>query len=319
MKLSDYILLFLGIMAALLLPPFVGQHITQAATDRQTQYSQYLTNACMAATADSDISDGLAYNTEEERSRAVDNFYETLSLCLNVKNTTSQMEVPYYVPAVILIDNDGFYVSYNDYDGSQYHLVTTTLNVYEKSYGDLNVRFFLDGRYDIINTGTGSYEHYMNAETAYSAYPALSFLATPQEEARERAVVAVNAVQAQAQYYINYHNTYIHLYKASYTFTMPKIAGEDWANLMDSPGVLSFLQGIKMSYGKGHVNIYSLAGSRISKSEKYFLQEASDGTAYYHAAGCPYLSSEPARVFTTMEEAAAYGAWPCNRCILRSN
>ena len=317
MKLSDYTILFAALLFAFLLPGFIGQAITSQAASRQTEYSQYLTNACLSAAAQSDLSDGLAFNSERERSSAVFNFFETLTLNFNAKNTTLENSIPYYVPAVVLIDNDGFYISYNEYDGEAYSPVTTSLFPYQEEYGDCIVRFFLNGSLDIIDKSTGLTHHFSNCEEAYSIYPSLSFLESGELAKQEQLHVATQAVSTQAEYWINHHNTYNLMYKGAYTFTLPTITGEDWANAIEGPGILAFLQGPKLSYGKGYVNVYAFAGSRIVKSSTYVLSgEYPD--AYYHKQDCPYAPSSPKRIYHTMEEAAASGAWPCQHCILKS-
>lgn len=317
MKQSDYTILFAALLFAFLLPGFIGQAITSKATSRQTEYSQYLTNACQSAAAQSDLSDGLAFHSEQERDSAISNFFETLTLNFNVKNTTLENSIPYYVPAIVLIDNDGFYITYNEYDGDNYSLVTTSLFPYQNDYGDYIVRFFLNGSTDVIDKNTGLTHHFPSHTEAYADYPSLAFFENADSFKQEQLYIATQAISKQAEYWINHHNTYNLLYDGAYTFTLPTVTGEDWANAIEGPGVLAFLQGPKLSYGKGHVNIYAFAGSRIIKSSSYVLSgEAPD--AYYHKPDCPNAPDTPKRMFHTMEEAASNGAWPCPRCMLRS-
>ena len=240
MKASHFTILFSVLMIAFLLPHFIGEEITTEASRKQETYAQYLTNACITAASGSDMSDGLAFGSDAEREGAVSSFYNSLALSMNLKNTTVETSLSNYVPAIILIDNDGFYVSYNEYDGSQYHNVLTPINTYSRQYGSDIVKFYLDGSLSILDRH-GEYVYFGNRQDACDAYPSLSFLRTDEEYAEERAIVVTELIKGQMEYYINYHNTYNRLYQASYTFSLPTISDQDWANLVDAPGVLSFL------------------------------------------------------------------------------
>lgn len=313
MKASHFTILFSVLMIAFLLPHFIGEEITTEASRKQEAYAQYLTNACITAASGSDMSDGLAFGSDAEREGAVSSFYNSLALSMNLKNTTTEGSLPYYVPAIILIDNDGFYVSYNEYDGNQYNNILTPVNTYTRQYGNDVVKFYLDGGISILDRH-GEYAYFGNRQDAYDKYPSLSFLQTEEDYTEERALVVTELIKGQMEYYINYHNTNNRLYQASYTFSLPAISGQDWANLVDAPGVLSFLQGIKMSYPKGYVNVYALAGSRIKKSTHYVVSEDA-GFMYYHTPECSHAPADPTRLFPSMESAAKYGATPCPDCI----
>ncbi len=327
MKLSDYTVLFFAILICILLPAFIGQSVTGTAQRRQAEYTRDLTSACTAAAAQGGMADGLAFGTEEERTRAVDAFYGSLSVSMGEKSTG---DIRYYVPVIVLVDNDGFYCSYNEYLNGGYQLVTTPINPYSTAIGPYQVRFWLDGQMECADTTpghAGAAVHFNSPAEAFAAYPPLAgeiraYLGTDadgltdeQAAARAASAAAVNAVRAQTEYYINYHNTYNLLYEAAYTFTMPEVSGEDWASLMDRPGVISFLQGMKLSYAKGYVNVYALAGSRMVPRQLYTVAPDDEfGLLYHTDAGCPRLSGD-ARTVRGMEQAAAAGAYPCPECV----
>lgn len=313
MKTSDYTILFLALLAVILLPSFFGQSITKAAASRQTQYAQYLTNACQAALAEADMTDRLAFGTEKERENAVAAFFNSIAIGLNSHNTTMQEEIPYYVPVILLIDNDGFYCVYQEYNGA-YEQRLTPLIPYAAEFQNKYVRFYLDGRVAVTDSADGITKYFDSRQQAQADFPDLTFFSDDQSFRDEISHTAVTQVKQMAEYYINQHNTYNRVYDASYTFSLPEVSGQDWASLMDGPCVLSFLQGIKTYYPKGHVNIYALSGSRMEKAPVYLMTRNAAGEKTYHLQGCPNAGGAEA-IYYSMQEAAMDGAWPCTECI----
>ena len=314
MKNSDYMILFFALLLAILLPSFIGQSVTKAAASRQTQYGQYLTNACQAALEGSNMEDGLAFGTQAEREGATKAFFSSLADSLNATNTTSEAEIPYYVPVILLIDNDGFYAVYQEYNGAAFEQRMTPLVPYAGEFYGNNVRFFLDGEVEVTDAVAKETRHFDSRQQAQDVFPGIPFFADEEAFRNEISHTAISQVRQTAEYYINQHNHYNLLYDASYTFSLPEVSGQDWASLMDGPCVLSFLQGVKDSYQKGHVNVYALAGSRMERHTYYVMTMDAAGEKTYHLPGCSQ-AVDPDAFYNSMQQAALDGAWPCLECI----
>jgi hypothetical protein len=101
-----------------------------------------------------------------------------------------------------------------------------------------------------------------------------------------RRTTILNAIQNEAEYYVNRHNVYAKRYGVTYTFTLPALSKEDWENTIDDVGIVSFIQGYPLGGGNIYNN-YALSGSRLIKSQK-ILTTTINGIKYYYREDCGF-------------------------------
>lgn len=164
----------------------------------------------------------------------------------------------------------------------------------------------------------------------------------------------IQQINKTIEYYINQQNLMASTFDIPYKFTMPEIKSEDWCRLLENPTVLSFLQGSQMITHTGYINVYSLAGGELIKEKMYFITSevinekdvltyhyihgrcgadlirnegtntvtVKDGTKtktinykYYYFT---YKGQEIKTFYSSMEECAKKGAYPCE-CVYNYN
>lgn len=170
MRLSDYIIIFFVIFGGLTLFTFYSINMESEANITNTEYANVLTAATQDAAGTIDfhnVTGRGVWTSEEKRNLTLDTFYTTLKYGFNFEYTAKEDEVYIYTPVVCLIDNNGYYISYNssfDESGSTKRPIessdteakawtqTTTVSpllTWAKKYGDFTVRYYLDDTMDI--------------------------------------------------------------------------------------------------------------------------------------------------------------------------
>lgn len=178
MKLTDYIIVFFIIFGCMTLFVFYGVNLDSKAKTTNIQYADTLTSACYDASRTIERESGSdgAWEKESAREKTLETFYSTLEFCFNTEFTLNADETHRYTPVVCLIDNNGYYISYNstfdDYgnvyingevsakyntkssapDKKAYYesMTVSPINTWTKAYNDYIVRFYLDDTIEII-------------------------------------------------------------------------------------------------------------------------------------------------------------------------
>lgn len=165
MKLSEWIFLFLIIFSSFALISFYSIDRSSASGIAETQYANILTAACHDAaktipteTVESDS----VWTKKEDREHTLNTLYKTIQYGFNTEYTSKGNEVTIYTPVVCLIDNDGYYISFNSaydqygntywansassYDAKMYSetITTSSLNSWTAGYGNFIVRYYLN-------------------------------------------------------------------------------------------------------------------------------------------------------------------------------
>lgn len=231
----------------------------------------------------------------------------------------------YYVPCVVLVDLDGYYVNYTttyqSADGvNLYTRITTGLNTWSRMYGSYTVRYTLNDGVEVTRPINGS----LNGEVFSGKYcdvyeemgrPAmLDFLADEEQFHNEQRSVIADITSEQINYFIDTHNDLYNRKDCSYTFTMPATAEDIKTRLMDEPSVIAFAQGIQYSTTRGHINVYAFTGS-IEDLQKTYYEKTVDGDLYYHTKDCVHIAGDTGLKAKTMEACAKNGAYPCPDCV----
>lgn len=325
MKMADYIIMFLLILVCLFTPVFYRSMLASQVSIESNKYSEYITTACYDAMQSADMTSGYCFASQPQRDKVTETFYKSLSECFNYKSTSQQQLLQYYVPCIALIDYDGFYICYTQDtiapDGSiDYIQYTTPINYWTENYGAFRLVYRLDNRLEVTDKTTNTTYSGTNQEVyqqilAHKGYvpTELQFLSNDQEYTDTKSNAIVTATVLQIEYYINMHNDFYNHYDARYKFELPRVSDEDWARLLQNPTIISFLQGMQTEYGNSYLNIYAMSGAEMTKAIMYDIAQGSDGTLYYHEAGCPYNTNTLRTA--SMQKCASLGAEPCHHCI----
>lgn len=354
MKLSHYLAVFMLVLLAMIVPSFMRTRIIAQSARNNNEYAQFLITATQSAidTAAADNRNGTyVFDTSQKRENTVDAFYKTLIQCFGYEYSTYEPLVKNYVPCVILVDTDGYYVSYGEeYTDSNgvvsVHDIISPISKWSRSYSpgssaNLGYEFYVEYHLDdtvkityLKNDHVTIYEGYyaevyenmkkddvpLNSMTTADSIEARTLedlLSSYSVFYNEKKEVIISSIQQKLEYYINTKNeTNNQNGKYQYQFTLPKVTEQDWARMVDGPTILSFLQGPQTEYGTYEYNLYSLAGSEIEYDYAYYIKDV-DGASYYHLPSCSHLTdSDITERKYSMEKAASLGAYPCPDCLM---
>lgn len=336
MRLNFGILIVVAVFMTIATPAFFNSMLSSRSAQLNTDYANYLITATEGSVASAyESADGnYLFTTVSKREKAVNVFYETLRECFNYEATSYADQIYYYVPCIFLIDTDGYYIEYtteyaDDTGYGAYSEIITPINKWAKAFSagsnglsgsSYNVEFHLDDsvvveykdRQDRIISLSGNY-HEVYEKLGKPAE--LSFMGAYNSFYSEKTSFIINTLQAQMEYYINVHDESLNQFNNyQYQFTLPEIAGEDWARLIDMPTVVSFLQGVQTPYNDSYLNIYAFAGSEIELQYSYYVTTEADGK-YYHRDFCPHVTEAALKKPYSMKTAAENGAYPCPVCV----
>ena len=338
MKIHHIIYVFTGIFLIFFL--WYSWNNQKAVSFNRTniEYANMLTSACYDA---AQTIDGEELGTRtgvwsslDSRKRTLFVFYKSLAQNLNRDNDVKITSVPEFTPFVLLVDTNGFYLSYNacfdEYGNAivpqnmDFVNVLGNLNTWTAEYEGNTIRYYLNDYVD-VNTASGSFysglrnEVYeeLNAEEK----SALSFLTNDVAFEENRIYVVASTVEDIINYYLNTQSINVDGYTTGYQVTLPQLKHEDWSRMLQHPTVISFMQG-KQRYVDGRMlNVYAYAAGELNTGYRYFV---CDGL-YYRAdrvEGLIYETDEEGVVsvnykgvpvtgfYNSVEECAKEGAIP---------
>ena len=323
MKFSDYVLIFLGIMFCFGIVSFINVDITKKVNTQNVEYSSKLAAACYdaAQTMNTDNVEkvGCVWNDETDLNDTLTVFYNSLVYSFDWDNQGRVDELALYTPVVCLVDINGYYISHNVvFDTSGMVQIPsdadkrnglTTLNTWTKSYNGVLLRYFLNDYVEVYaQDGT------VFSGNRYDVYHVLSekrpgstelsemhFLINDDTFNENKNELIVREINEKCEYYINRHNVIGDSYENQYTFTMPEIAGEDWARLLKNPTMIAFLQGYSSKADNRYLNIYSLGGGELVRNYHYFI----DGDEYHCIESDPDVTKTVNTVTSTYESDGA--------------
>lgn len=294
-------------------------------TDRENKvYREYLTSATSDAMKTVSINDNrCAFENDGDRKIAINTFYRSMALSMQVLPINAKDVISPYVPCIALIDNDGFYISYDekytdDQGVSVKDSIVTPKYAWSSTYGNYMVTYSLNDEVMIENKNTGRtfkgyyYEAFVDAGSPAS----LAFMDNEESFDAERDSIVITTVNDKIDYFINEErNSYLNETDEKYSFTMPQIANEDWARILQGPTMIAFFQGKQMQHYDNFINVYALCGAEYTKIESYYMTK--EGSAkLYHKKGCSHIADLTKIVETgNLEKMAKSGAEPCFECI----
>lgn len=245
-----------------------------------------------------------------DKEQALSMFYKSLYANLGIEDDApAQAALDYYIPAVVVIDYDGYYVyADEEYIGEdnkpRIRHAWSPKKPY--AYGDASgnlIRFTLDNEVEVYDRDAGQWIRGLQREMVATTNVPLLARSETFEQVKKAAIV--QTIQTDLANVINRHNEYAAKNGISYLFTLPSITGEEWNNSIQDIGMMAFIQGIPV--GRGYINNYALGGGRLVKRPDLFAgTDPATGIRYFERGSCRSgLIYE--ETFTDAKEAAANG------------
>ena len=160
-------MIFFVMLLSIALPTFFRTNVTAKTEQINNTYSNYLITASKSAldcAASQSRKGENIFASEQVRTDSVDVFYKTLVQCFNYDYTTFEPVVKSYVPCIVLVDNNGFYVEYGEdrrnANGTyEVHDIISPIHKWSRAYSpgasgnvghEIYVEFHLDDTIDVV-------------------------------------------------------------------------------------------------------------------------------------------------------------------------
>ena len=309
----------------------ISTRFTQFQSVQKTEQTRDLqassVSALMKAYTFAENEGGDIFATEQQRNQAVETFFINYTNCISASvDTDTYYYARYQVPAIALIDNDGYYIMYSKEvtgDDGKAKLVDVVSPEYswEDIYGIYTIKYYLDSTIDVRIEGQsdivrGNYKAvYDKLEKNGYDVGQLTFLKKYDDYKIQKVNVILASLQKNIEYTVNNHNKGFNSTDKTYSFVMPHIKN-DIEDVLDGPCILAFSQNNQLSLTSDTLNSYALASADIVGKQYYYVtMDASTGEKTYHTKGCSHLASEEPFTIGTMKYCASHGAYPCTGCI----
>lgn len=346
MKMSNYIIAFVAVIfAVFILYNYVTQR-SSAYNRTNTEYANSLTAACHDAAKTINI-DNLESNegvwrTKDEMYHTLNIFYETLSRNFGESGEMLADTMKEKTPIVVLVDTDGFYINFNaafdDYNNAivsnayEEANVITDINTWTDMCGSYIIRYYLSD-YIQVTTSNGTvyagdrHNVYKALTNAAALSSDITFIADDDKFNEYRNVTVAKKLEEQLNYFLNTQYINVNEHFTGYNITIPALSGEEWARIVKSPTIISFMQGNQEALNGNMLNVYAYASGELTAKHLYFI----DGDYYYRLDGNSVVTNTTTmtingttttiteylfngtpitRFYTSMEECAAAGAVP---------
>lgn len=312
-------------------------------TNKSVQYNRNLDTALESA-LDGIVEayDGEMYTNEDE---CIDSFFSSLYSSFGISDNEEAQEMfRAYIPAVVIAENDGFYVRYNSYSNGAIKSVWSIKFPYQGEFDYVDrmgtsKKFIVNYRLDdtvqlIMADGTifsgpkdklpDLYKYagddIYNVQGTGLLQKAIRNAYLDEDhsgyyEAKKDSAVT-DSIITKMNYYANLNNEIAQAYGISYNFHLPLTASSELSRAIKSVSVVALFQGFP--YGVGTDDVYSkfaVAGARIAKDNRYYVRKADEDVWYYHTKYCTlYGGAMTGDEFRTKDEAASLGAKACPYC-----
>lgn len=340
MKMHNIVIIVLGVFFVGLL--WFNWNNQKAVSYNRTniEYANKLASACYDAAQTIDAenmgNEKGVWSSLPKRLYTLEIFYKSLAKNVDRDNDVQAVSMPEYTPFVILVDTNGFYISYNacfdEYgngivpdDMDQLNSISN-LNTWVENYGNTTVRYYLNDFVDVTLADgtfyTGLREN-VYQELPDAAKAKLPFLASKESYGEYRINVVARTMEDVMNYYLNTQIINHSEYNTGYDITLPETIGEDWSRMLLHPTVISFMQG-DQKYVDGRVlNIYAYAAGELNTRYRYFIingeyycidkdmaEQIEYSTDEKGIVSAYYKGTQIDGFYNSMEECAKYGAVP---------
>ena len=339
MKTQHVVIIIVIVLMAAIAPLYMSTNLASVSGEKSNEYTNYVYQATQAAmeSAYATASGEYLFSSRAALESATNTYYETLMRCFAAETRDSYDLIKTYTPCIFLIDQNGFYVGYSetytDHGLTYTSDIISTIHKWVRKYDGYTVEFHLDDTVVVeyleynadqrknvgkIYSGTrADVLKKIGSPTGTKIYALLS--SNDNDFHAEKNDVIINEMQDKMEYYINLHDTFFNQKNDfQYSFTLPKVTGEDWGRLLDQPTIIGFLQGIQLPYDDEYLNVYGFTGHEVAEEKLYCIKQGADGTLYYHEDDCPTVNTPGggnAYKKYTMVEAAKKGAFPADDCV----
>lgn len=338
MKLTNFAVIFIFIFLALSAPNHVHFQEVATVSDLKERYTNAMETAvddAMNSIVESDNGAEVSLNKEF----LLDQFYKTLFINLGcTSDSVKQEAIKNYIPVVLLVDKDGYYIYYSATSKDAYGTAIIGKNwsdklpfTYTEENGGRVINFTLNDNVTIYDPNTnevfnGDYHDLAKLNTFsvddsdHNCYKSSLLCGTSDNFDMIRRNTIINCLTKSMEYYINLHNSVAEQFGFTYHFSLPYISDDDWARTIDDISMVALFQGypyVSDNPDLGYFNIYSIGGARIIKSSQLYITKE-NGTLYYHKKSCHKLENVNSTVFDQPYEdaraCAKKGAFPCPEC-----
>lgn len=309
MKWTDFIIIFVIIALPLEWMTSIHERNMEQAAYKNLEMNLILDTAVEDAMTILSA-EGAAIDVGLKKDQCVEAFYQTVFLNLGILDDPyAKALVDGYIPAIALIDYDGFYIlegmdslGENRWQPKRFFHYEDSNFVYGFTLGE-DVRIYHKGKGSFVE----GKQKDLKKEPAYLLLQEDSIF----EELRRRTII--DALERELNWCIQEHNKIAREYGISYEFSLPVIEKEDWYNTVDEISMLVFFQGMPMGFDNSYYNHFALGGAHVVKNKGWYLQEDENHLIYYHEGDCPLLTEKSER-YNSPIKAAKKGAFPCREC-----
>ncbi|MBW4841234.1 MAG: hypothetical protein KZY74_17730 [Paenibacillaceae bacterium] len=218
-----------------------------------------------------------------------------------------------YIPAVVVMDYDGYYLYAADYEGGKdsnaYHWQDKKPYTYSDREGN-SIAFTLDRNVTAYDAAADRWVNGLQSEVKSEV--AIPLLQDDEQFEAVRRATIVRQIEEDLAQTIRNHNLLAVKLGVNYTFTLPVIAQEEWNNTLNDVGILVFLQGIPV--GDHHYNNYAIGGGRLDRTPAILgAVDLLTGMKYYYRASCSGaqgLGYREEEIFSDEREAVKNGYFP---------
>lgn len=327
MKVVHYIPLFILVLAIGFVMLRVDIKRTGNAQAVVEQININVDNASQDALANVVIADDGSVNIDEDQ--IINTFYNSMYASFGLLDDPEQQnKFNLYLPVIVLVENDGFYLRYNIVEDNIIKSVWSIKYPFVYTCADYTVNFRLDDTVQFITSYdayTGKYNKlldiYNASNTTYYSrfvtdYKSSILYANDSEdyELIKQTAIADNIVKYM-QYYIEQNNIIAQNYGISYSFSLPANARSELARTVTDLSLIAVFQGYSNVLNSDqYYSKMSVAGARAYKGTAYYVRQNDSGLKFYHTEDCKVDGTNTESVYYTTESAATTGAFPCPYC-----
>ncbi|MEG6589801.1 hypothetical protein [Paenibacillus barengoltzii] len=322
MKITDWAVIFVIIIAPVVWLGGLRAENLREVNRLETRYTSALRTAVHDAAASLNRNElqqfesgyGSSKWMRADKEQALAALLRSLSLNFGVADDlTGQQILLGYIPAIVVMDYDGYFLYTADLDLSSdtwtYRWQDKKPYTYLDASGN-SIAFTLDRQVTAYDAATNRWVSGLQNEIKSEvSIPLLQNEALFDAVRRATIVRRIEEDLAQA---IRLHNQIAAKLGVDYTFTLPVIPQEEWNNTLDDVGMLVFLQGIPV--GDHYYNNYAFGGGRLDLAPAVIgAVDPNTGIKYYFRESCDRANAYSYReeeIFPNERAAAEKGYFP---------
>ena len=297
-KSSYWIILFFIVFFAFYIPFEYDVQATGKMQQENLRLEEFGVASAQAALKEADIYAEEVFADKTIQKHVIDTFYTTYAMCANYKEDQIN-SIKYMVPCLLLVDWDGYYVSYTQWYNTTgemlYTDIITEKNYWTQQYGSYLVQYTLD---ETVIISDMSEKEEIRYEGRYSDVFEQLLTAKGQEikelehfkDAKtfeeERNLIVIDRIEKTAEYYVNTHNEMYNRTSTNYDILLPTTVEHTMASCLTMPSIIAFIQGEQARGKTENVNIYTYIGVDLEEETTYYVTIDETGERTYHTKDC---------------------------------